>query len=105
MTSPTPLYDPRRDHDACGVGMVADLQGRRTHEVIDQALTVVEHLEHRGATGAEPDSGDGAGILLQVPDEFLREEFAAQVSRSLQPGLMLPAAAWCQRRAASSRRR
>ena len=77
MTSPTPLYDPRRDHDACGVGMVADLQGRRTHEVIDQALTVVEHLEHRGATGAEPDSGDGAGILLQVPDEFLREEFAA----------------------------
>jgi glutamate synthase (NADPH/NADH) large chain len=57
--------------------MVADLQGRRTHEVIDQALTVVEHLEHRGATGAEPDSGDGAGILLQVPDEFLREEFAA----------------------------
>ena len=72
----TPLYDPRLDHDACGVGVVADLRGDRNDQVVDLALTVVEHLEHRGASGAEADSGDGAGILLAMPDALLRARFA-----------------------------
>ncbi|MGK5639848.1 glutamate synthase large subunit [Streptomyces sp. URMC 126] len=67
------MYDPRHEHDACGVGFVATLTGEASHALVEQALTVLRNLEHRGATGSEPDSGDGAGILLQVPDAFLRE--------------------------------
>ncbi|WP_405580312.1 glutamate synthase large subunit [Streptomyces sp. NBC_01190] len=70
--APQGMYDPRNEHDACGVGFVATLTGEASHHLVDQALTVLRNLEHRGATGAEPDSGDGAGILLQVPDAFLR---------------------------------
>jgi glutamate synthase domain-containing protein 2/glutamate synthase domain-containing protein 1/glutamate synthase domain-containing protein 3 len=66
------LYDPRFEHDACGVGMVARLDNVPTHEVIVRALTALENLEHRGATGADPCTGDGAGILMQMPDELLR---------------------------------
>ena len=66
------LYDPRYEHDACGVGFVARLDGRPTHEAITRALTVLENLEHRGAAGADAESGDGAGILSQLPDAFLR---------------------------------
>ena len=58
-----PLYDPRFEHDACGVGFVVDMQGRKSHAIVDQALTAVCCLNHRGAAGAEPDTGDGAGIL------------------------------------------
>src|SRR5919198_25136 len=67
------MYDPRNEHDACGVGFVATLTGEASHDLVDQALTVLRNLEHRGATGSEPDSGDGAGILSQVPDTFFRE--------------------------------
>ncbi|MCF3104333.1 glutamate synthase large subunit [Streptomyces roseoverticillatus] len=70
------MYDPRNEHDACGVGFVATLTGEASHALVEQALTVLRNLEHRGATGSEPDSGDGAGILLQVPDAFLRESVA-----------------------------
>ncbi|MFJ8886302.1 glutamate synthase large subunit [Streptomyces sp. NPDC102402] len=73
------MYDPRNEHDACGVGFVATLTGVASHELVEQALTVLRNLEHRGATGSEPDSGDGAGILLQVPDAFLREEVAFEL--------------------------
>src|ERR1700691_4504193 len=66
------LYDPRFEHDACGVGMVARLDNRPTHEVISRAITALENLEHRGASGADPCTGDGAGILMQMPDELLR---------------------------------
>src|ERR1039458_6321345 len=66
------LYDPRFEHDACGVGMVARLDNRPTHEVISRAITALENLEHRGASGADPSTGDGAGILMQMPDELLR---------------------------------
>jgi glutamate synthase (NADPH/NADH) large chain/glutamate synthase (ferredoxin) len=66
------LYDPRFEHDACGVGMVARLDNQPTHEVLSRALTALENLEHRGASGADPCTGDGAGILLQMPDELLR---------------------------------
>ncbi|MFH8987417.1 glutamate synthase large subunit [Streptomyces sp. NPDC017940] len=73
------MYDPRNEHDACGVGFVATLTGVASHELVEQALTVLRNLEHRGATGSEPDSGDGAGILLQVPDAFLREAAAFEL--------------------------
>jgi glutamate synthase (NADPH/NADH) large chain/glutamate synthase (ferredoxin) len=66
------LYDPRFEHDACGVGMVARLDNRPTHEVVTRAIGALENLEHRGASGADPSTGDGAGILMQMPDELLR---------------------------------
>ena len=66
------LYDPRFEHDACGVGMVARLDNQPTHEVVTRAITALENLEHRGAAGADPRTGDGAGILMQMPDELLR---------------------------------
>ncbi|WP_433185349.1 glutamate synthase large subunit [Actinoallomurus sp. CA-150999] len=67
------LYDPAGEHDACGVGMVADLNGRKSHDIVVKALTVLRNLDHRGAKGAEPDDGDGAGILTQLPDALFRE--------------------------------
>ncbi|MGH9020709.1 MAG: glutamate synthase large subunit [Acidimicrobiales bacterium] len=66
------LYDPSFEHDACGVGMIADLSGVPSHATVTDALTILENLEHRGAVGADPDSGDGAGLLVQMPDGFLR---------------------------------
>ena len=66
------LYDPRFEHDACGVGFVADLSGRGGHDVVARALRVLCNLEHRGAQGGDPGTGDGAGILTQIPDEFFR---------------------------------
>jgi len=66
------LYDPVNEHDACGVAMIATLNKTKNHEIVSKALTALRNLEHRGASGAEPDSGDGAGILIQIPDEFYR---------------------------------
>jgi len=66
------LYNPADEHDACGVAMVATLKKEPTHEIVSQALTALRNMEHRGASGAEPDSGDGAGILIRIPDEFYR---------------------------------
>ncbi|MGC5289461.1 glutamate synthase large subunit [Micromonospora sp. DT231] len=66
------LYDPRQEHDACGVAFVADLHGRRSHAVVANGLGALCRLDHRGARGAEPNTGDGAGIMIQVPDAFLR---------------------------------
>lgn len=67
------LYNPDFEHDACGVAFVATLTGERSHDIVEKGLLALRNLDHRGASGAEPDSGDGAGILMQVPDEFLRE--------------------------------
>src|SRR4051812_23412880 len=68
------LYDPSYEHDACGVALVARLDNTATREVVDKALMALENLEHRGATGADSKTGDGAGILTQMPDAFLREQ-------------------------------
>ncbi|HEY6908502.1 MAG TPA: glutamate synthase large subunit, partial [Myxococcales bacterium] len=68
------LYDPALEHDSCGFGFVADIKGRPSHDIVMKALEVLLNLEHRGATGAEKDTGDGAGILLQTPHAFLRRE-------------------------------
>jgi glutamate synthase (NADPH) large chain len=67
------LYDPEHESDSCGVAMITDIPGRRSHAIVVDGLTALEHLEHRGAAGAEPNSGDGAGILIQLPVELLRE--------------------------------
>jgi len=69
----TGLYDPRNEHDACGVGMVAHIKGAKSHDIVTQALEILANLDHRGAVGADPLLGDGAGILLQVPDPLFRK--------------------------------
>ncbi len=66
------LYDPRFEHDACGVSFVADIEGRASHDIVARGLGALCNMEHRGATGAEADTGDGAGVLIQIPDRFLR---------------------------------
>jgi len=78
------LYDPAHERDACGVGFVAHIKNAKSHAIVDQGLQILMNLEHRGATGYDPLLGDGAGILIQVPDAFLREEMAAE-------GVTLPA--------------
>ncbi|GII76914.1 glutamate synthase [Sphaerisporangium rufum] len=72
LPEPQGLYHPAQEHDACGVAMVADVAGRRSHDIVVKALTALCNLDHRGAKGSEPDTGDGAGILTQMPDAFLR---------------------------------
>ncbi len=71
------LYNPGNEHDACGVGFVAHIKGKKSHKIIEQGLQILCNLDHRGAVGADPLMGDGAGILTQVPDQFYREEMAA----------------------------
>ena len=78
------LYDPRQERDACGVGFVAHIKGKQSHEIVCQGLQILKNLTHRGAVGADPLAGDGAGILLQIPDAFLRAQCAAK-------GVALPA--------------
>ena len=83
------LYDPMHEGDACGVAMVATLNKKATHEIVSQALTALRNMEHRGASGAEPDSGDGAGILILVPDAFYQEvvEFQIPAAGSYATGI------------------
>jgi glutamate synthase (NADPH/NADH) large chain len=70
------LYDPTNEHDACGVGFVAHIKGHKSHSIIQQGLLILKNLDHRGAVGADPLMGDGAGILIQIPDDFLRAEMS-----------------------------
>ena len=79
------LYVPSTEHDACGTGFVADIAGRRSREIVDDGLELLRRLSHRGATGADPDTGDGAGILIQLPERFLRAE-AERLGLPLKPG-------------------
>ena len=72
-TKPMGMYDPEFEHDACGMGFVADIKGRKSREIIVKGLEILNNLEHRGAVGADPETGDGAGILIQMPDEFMRK--------------------------------
>jgi glutamate synthase domain-containing protein 1 len=80
------LYDPRHEHDACGVGFVAHIKGRKSHDIIRQGLLILRNLDHRGAVGADPLMGDGAGILIQIPDALYREEMALQGVALPPPG-------------------
>src|SRR4051794_12293767 len=83
------LYDPAFEHDACGVSFVVDMHGRRTHDTVQKGITALCHLEHRGASGAETNTGDGAGILIQTPDKFLRAvvDFDLPLAGSYATGL------------------
>src|SRR5262252_3281416 len=78
------LYDPAFEKDACGTGFVVDIQGRKSHKIIQQALQALDNLRHRGACGCEENTGDGAGILIQVPHTFLRK--SAQEAGFTLPG-------------------
>ncbi len=78
------LYDPQFEHDACGVGFVVQMKGLASHDIVGQGLTILCNLEHRGACGSEVNTGDGAGILVQLPHKFLRKVAAAE-------GVQLPA--------------
>ena len=71
------LYDPAFEHDACGTGFVVNIKGVASHDIVMQGLTILDNLAHRGASGSEAASGDGAGILIQLPHAFLRKECAA----------------------------
>jgi glutamate synthase (NADPH) large chain len=79
LPAPRGLYDPRFEHDACGVAFVADIKGRRSRNIVDHGIGALCNMEHRGATGAEPNTGDGAGILIQVPDAFFRAAVAFEL--------------------------
>ena len=72
------LYRPDGEHDACGVGFVAHIKGLKAHSIVQQGLKILENIDHRGAVGADPLMGDGAGLLIQIPDEFYRAEMATQ---------------------------
>ena len=85
LPGPQGLYHPVNEHDACGVGFVAHIKGKKTHSIVEQGLTVLRNLTHRGAVGWDPKLSDGAGCLIQIPDHFLREEMAKQ-------GVRLPVA-------------
>ena len=78
------LYDPSNEHDACGVGFIAHIKGNKSNHIILQGLELLRNLTHRGAVGADPLAGDGAGILIQTPDAFLRAE-AAKLGVALPP--------------------
>src|SRR4051794_28186756 len=80
-----PLYDPRHEHDACGVGFVARLDGRATHETVEMGIEALRNMEHRGATGSDPLTGDGAGVMLQLPDRFFRGFAAEELGVELPP--------------------
>ena len=80
------LYDPKNERDACGFGFVVDVKGRASHEIVEQALSVLLNLEHRGAAGAEKNTGDGAGLLLQTPHDFLEMEAAKRGLKLPRPG-------------------
>ena len=78
------LYDPRHEHDACGVGFVANIKGRKSHRIVQQGLEILLNLDHRGAVGADPLVGDGAGIMIQIPDALMRD-WAARADVRLPP--------------------
>jgi glutamate synthase (NADPH/NADH) large chain len=80
------LYDPTNEHDACGVGFIAHIKGQKSHSIVEQGLKILHNLDHRGAVGADALMGDGAGILIQLPDQFYREEMAKQGVNLPPPG-------------------
>src|SRR6184192_2297739 len=88
LTGPPPkqgLYDPQYEHDSCGVGFLVNMKGRKSHQIVQQALQILVNLDHRGACGCEANTGDGAGILLQTPHAFL-----SQVCKELKIQLSAP---------------
>ncbi|MGH7011085.1 MAG: glutamate synthase large subunit, partial [Caulobacteraceae bacterium] len=83
---PQGLYDPSREHDSCGVGFVADIKGRKSHEVVTRGLEILVNLDHRGAVGADPTVSDGAGCLIQIPDPLIRAWARSEAIALPSPG-------------------
>src|SRR3569623_2466339 len=80
------LYDPANEHDACGVGFIAHIKGKKSQSIVEQGLLILKNLDHRGAVGADKLMGDGAGILIQIPDQYYREEMTKQGITLPPPG-------------------
>src|SRR3954470_19021799 len=78
MRHPDSLYDPRDEHDACGLGFVVDLKGPATHRTVEMGLEILRRLAHRGAAGSDPSTGDGAGILVQIPHRYFERVLARE---------------------------
>ena len=95
--APQGLYDPSNEHDACGVGFVAHIKGAKSHAIISQALEILKNIDHRGAVGADPLLGDGAGILIQLPDALFRKWADQEGLKLPQPGDYAVACASCRR--------
>ena len=91
IPDPQGLYHPRNEHDACGMGLVASIRGEQSHEIIRKGLEVLINLTHRGAAGCDPETGDGAGILIQIPHDVLRSRSAAKLGMQLGE----PRQVWC----------
>ncbi|MSP67518.1 MAG: glutamate synthase subunit alpha, partial [Alphaproteobacteria bacterium] len=91
------LYDPANEHDACGVGFVANIKGRKSHDLIRRGLQILVNLDHRGAVGADPLVGDGAGCLIQIPDGLLRDWATSRGLDLPQPGAYAVAMAFLPR--------
>ena len=91
------LFDPAQEKDSCGVGFIADIKGRKSHQIVSDALTILLNLEHRGAVGADPRAGDGAGILVQIPHKFFAKK-ARELGfpRCPSPGIMRSARCFCR---------
>ena len=76
------LYHPSREHDACGVAFIANIKGKKSHQLVQDALSILKNLTHRGAAGADPLTGDGAGILLQIPHEFFKAQLPFELPKA-----------------------
>ena len=87
------LYDPAYEHDSCGVAFVVDVRGRRSHDMVQKGLTALRNLDHRGAQGSDPDTGDGAGILMQMPDG---SSARSSTSRCRRPAGTPPGSSSCR---------
>ena len=81
------LYNPENEHDSCGVGFVAHIKGNKSHDIVKQGLTILKCIVHRGAVGADPKAGDGAGLLMQIPDTFFREVASFELPREGEYGV------------------
>ena len=88
------LYDPRNEHDACGIGFVVNIKGEQSHDIILKGLQILINLAHRGACGCDPETGDGAGILIQIPHKFFARE-CAELGFTLPPRGRVRRRAWC----------
>src|SRR2546430_16250420 len=85
LPQPQGLYDPRFEHDSCGVGFLCHIKGKASHKIVDDALLMLENMDHRGACGCEANTGDGAGILTAIPDELMRSEAKRLFGAELPP--------------------
>ena len=87
MTIPTKqgLYDPVNEHENCGIGLIVDMKGRKSHDIVQGALEICVNLDHRGGCGCDPITGDGAGIFIQMPDKFLTKVVKEELSLELPP--------------------